>query len=92
MPDTAGEVRANSWPTFSYRPLHTDVRMLDDQLELIYNSSAWTQDVVYKTGRKRWMIETNGKRGSGKSVLTAWHKDDDCFYNSRPEKKERQEL
>ena len=27
-------------------PFHMDVQMLDDQLELIYNSSVWTQDVL----------------------------------------------
>ena len=27
-------------------PLHTDVQVLDDQLEPIYNSSVWTQDVI----------------------------------------------
>ena len=38
--------------------------MLDDQLELIYNSSVW----IY---RKQWMIETNGERELVKSVLAA---------------------
>ena len=29
---------------FSYGLHHMDEQMLDDQLELIYNSSVWTQD------------------------------------------------
>ena len=44
MQDTAGEVRMNSLSTFSYKLLHTDVQVLDNQLEPIYNSSVWTQD------------------------------------------------
>ena len=46
MWDAAGEVRTNSSVIFSYGPLHIDVQVLDDQLELIYNSSTRTQDVV----------------------------------------------
>ena len=56
---------------FSYGPLHIDVQMLADQQELIYNSSVWTQDVVWKTCQKGWMIGTNGKRESGKSVASS---------------------
>ena len=37
------------------------------------------QDVVLETYRERWTIETGGKRGSGRSVLAAWHDDDDDF-------------
>ena len=40
MQDAAGEA------TFSYGLLHTNEKVLDDQLELIYNSSVRTQDVV----------------------------------------------
>ena len=76
---------------FSYGLLHADVQELDDQLEPIYNSSVWTQDVAWKTCRKRWTTETNGERESGKSVLKALHDDDDddsvCFqmtYNYNP--------
>ena len=36
-----------------------------------------TQDVAWKTCRKRWMIETDGERELGKSVWVAWHDDDD---------------
>ena len=57
MKDIAGEVRVNSKVMFSYGPLHTDVQVFDGQLELIYNNSAWTQNVV--------------KRNPGKSVLAA---------------------
>ena len=32
--------------TFFYGPLHTAMQVQDDQLELIYNSSARTQNVV----------------------------------------------
>ena len=37
MRDTAENVRTNSSVTFSYGPLCTDVLVLDDQQELIYN-------------------------------------------------------
>ena len=36
----------NSLATFSYGPLDTDKQLLDNQLELIYNNSVRTQDVV----------------------------------------------
>ena len=36
--------------------------MLDNQQEIIYNSSVGTQGVVWKTYRKRWIIGTNGER------------------------------
>ena len=62
---------------FSHGPLHTDVRVLPDQQELIYNTSVRIQDVDKKTYRKRWMIETENERKSGKSILAAWHDDDD---------------
>ena len=32
-------------------------------------------DIALKTSRKRWTIETGGERGSGRSVLAAWHDD-----------------
>ena len=58
-------------------PLHIDEKSLDDKLEPIYNSSLLIQDVVWKTSRERWTIETGGERGPGRSVLAAWHGDDD---------------
>ena len=62
MWDTAGEVKKNSWATFFYGPLHTDMHVLADKQELIYNSSVQTADVVSKTSPKRWKIETKGER------------------------------
>ena len=49
----------------------------DDQLERIYNSSVPMKDVALKTDQERWLIETGGKRGSGRSALVARHDDDD---------------
>ena len=57
--------------------LHTDELRSDEQLELIYNSSVLMQDVVWKTCRERWKIETNIERGSGKSMQAARYDDDD---------------
>ena len=36
-----------------YRLLHTDAQVLADQQELIYISSVWTQDVIWKTCQER---------------------------------------
>ena len=38
------------------------MEVLDDQLNVIYNSSLRTPDVVEKTCQKRWMIDTNGEK------------------------------
>ena len=65
---------------YSCRPPHMDEQMLDDQQEPIYHSSVPIQDVAWKTYRERQMIETGGKRGSGKSVLVARHDDDEELY------------
>ena len=46
MRDIVGEVITNSQATFPYGPHHTDMQMLNDQLEPIYNSSVQTHDVV----------------------------------------------
>ena len=62
MRDTVVEVRTNSLMTLSYGPFHMDVQVLDDQLELILNSSVRTQDVVLKIYWKQGMIEMNGER------------------------------
>ena len=51
-----------------------DEQRLDDQLELIYNSSVPIQDVTWKT------IETGGERGSWKFVVAARHDDDSNRY------------
>ena len=53
----------------------------DDQLEPTYNSSVLIEDVALKTDWKRWMIEKGGVRGSGRTVLVAWHNDDDDDYD-----------
>ena len=57
-----------------------DEQRLDDQIEPIYNSSVPIQDVAWKTCRERWMKETSGEKGSGKSVLTARHDYDYDIY------------
>ena len=62
---------------YSSGPLHTYEQRVDDQLQIINNNNyVPIQDVAWKTCRERWTIETNGKRGSGKSVLVAQHDDD----------------
>ena len=58
-----------------WAPAYRRASELDDQLELIYNSSVETQDVAGKTYRKQWTIEMNGEGGSRKSVLSARHDD-----------------
>ena len=65
---------------YSSGPLYTDKQRLDDQLEPIYNSSVPIQDVAWRTSRERWMIETGGEKGSGRSVLAARHDDDDDYH------------
>ena len=49
----------------------------DDQLEHTYSSYVRIRDVTLKTCQRRWMIGRSGKRGSGISVLAAWHDDDE---------------
>ena len=49
----------------------------DDQLEHTYSSYVRIRDVTLKTCQRQWMIERSGERGSGISVLEAWHDDDD---------------
>ena len=51
--------------------------MQDDRLEPIHNRSVPRKDVALKTYRERWTIETDGKKGSGRSLLTARRYDDD---------------
>ena len=53
------------------------VQVLADQQELIYVASVQTQDVIWKTIRGRWIIGADGKRESGKSVLSVRLHDDD---------------
>ena len=46
-------------------------------LEPIYNNSVLIHDIALRTSWEQWTIETSGERGSGRSVLAAWHDDDD---------------
>ena len=50
-----------------------DEQMQDDQLEPIYNSSVPIQGIALVTTQEQWTIKTSGDRGSGRSVLAAWH-------------------
>ena len=54
-----------------------DEQRQDDQLEPTYSSSVPIPDVALKTCWRRWMIGRGGEKGSGISVLMAWHDDDD---------------
>ena len=65
---------------YSCGPLHTDEQSLDDRLEPMYSSSVPIQDVAWKTCRKRWTIEMGGERGTWRSLLAAWHDDDEDIY------------
>ena len=49
----------------------------DDQLKLTYSSYVGIRDVALKACQRRWMIRRSGERGSGISVLAAWHDDDE---------------
>ena len=71
MRDTAEEIRTSSKEIFSYGPLHTNMQMMDDHLELINNSSVRTQDVDYNTCRKRWTIWTNSERERVREIHTS---------------------
>ena len=59
-----------------------DDQRQDNQLEPIYSSSVPIRDVALKTRQKQWTIEKGGKKGSGISVLMAWHDDDDEFVGN----------
>ena len=52
MQDTTGEVRTNSFATYSYGSLHMKEQKLDDQLEAIYNNSVPIQDIALKIFRE----------------------------------------
>ena len=52
----------------------------DDQLEHTYSSYVKIQDVALRTCQSWWTIGRSGERGSGISVLAAWHDDDDDFH------------
>ena len=57
--------------------LHMDEPRLNDQLELIYSNSVPIKDVAWKTCWEWRMI--GSKRESGKSMLAAWHDDNDAL-------------
>ena len=59
---------------YSGGPLHRNEQRLGDQLELIHSSSVSIQDVAWESSREQWTID--GERGSGRSMLAAWHDDD----------------
>ena len=55
----------------------------DDQHEYTFSSYVRIRDVVLKTCLRRWTIGRSGERGSGISVLPAWHDDNDddiCWH------------
>ena len=54
------------------------------KLKTIYRISVPIRDVTLKTYRERLTIETSGERGPRKSMLVAWHDDDDnvCKCNN----------
>ena len=54
-----------------------DEQRQDDQLKPIYNSSVPIQDIALKTSREQWTILMGEERGSGSSVLSAQHDDDE---------------
>ena len=77
MQDTAGEVVTNSSPVYACGPVHMDEQRQDDQPEIIYNNSVLIQDIALKTSLGRWTTETDGERGSERSVLAAQHDEDE---------------
>ena len=79
--DTVREARTNSSGMYSYGPPHMAKEKQDDQLEHTYSSYVRIRDVVLKTYQKRWMIGRSVERGSGISVLAAWHDDDELYRN-----------
>ena len=62
---------------YSCGPPHMAVQKQDNQHEHTFSSYVRIQDVVLKTCLGRWTIRGSGERGSGISVLPAWHDDDD---------------
>ena len=49
----------------------------DDQHKHTFSNYVRIRDVVQKTCHRWWTIGKSGERGSGISVLPAWHDDDD---------------
>ena len=75
MQDTAGEA------IYSCGPPHMDEQRQDDLVEPIYTTSVPIQDIALKTSREWWTIGRGGESGSGRSVLAAWHHDDDDIHH-----------
>ena len=65
---------------FSYGPPHMAEQNQDGQLEHTYSSSVRIRDVALKTCQRRWTIGRRSEKGSGISVLTARHDDDDDWF------------
>ena len=63
---------------------HTHMAELkqDNQLEHTYSSCVRIRDVAQKTCQRQWTIGRSGERGSGISVLSAWHHDDDDLHKN----------
>ena len=62
---------------YYYGPRHMAEQKQDVQLEHTFSSYVKIRDVALKTCQRRWTIGRSGERGSGISVLAAWHDDDD---------------
>ena len=60
---------------------HMAVQKQDDQHEHTFSNYVRIRDVVQKTCQRRWTIGKSGERGSGISVLPAWHDDDEYIRN-----------
>ena len=84
MRDTAGEVRTSSYVMYSCVAFHMDEQRQDDQHEPTCSSSVSIRDVALKTLTEAMDDREGGERGSGISVLMAWHDDNDddvCKYS-----------
>ena len=73
---------------YSYGPPHMAEQKQDDQLEHTYNNSVRIRDEALRTCQNRWTIGRSGTRGSGISVLAAWHDDDDDEEEEEEEEEE----
>ena len=89
MQDTAGEAGSSSYVMYSYGPPHMVGQKQDDQLKHTFSSYVRIRDVALKTYQRQWMIERSGERGSGISVLAAWHDDDEYNWKTRTEENRR---
>ena len=67
---------------------HIAEQKQDGHLEHTYSSSVRIRDVALKTCQRRWTIGRSGDRGSGISVLAAWH-DDIYIYIYKPCKRKK---